>query len=40
MLIIAERAGFVVNTELGNDEVVTASELMKFIDYLQASKQI
>lgn len=40
MLLIAERAGYIVDTRLGNESVVTRSELYRFLDYLQATRQI
>lgn len=40
MLIIAERAWYRVDLSQWGEDVVTRSEFLRFIDYLQASKQI
>lgn len=40
MLIIAQRAWYRVDLAQWSEQVVTRSELLRFIDYLQASKQI
>jgi hypothetical protein len=40
MLIIADRLGYNVDLQMGWSDVVTRSEMMKFIDFLQSTHQI